>query len=162
MTPMPGCRGIRTLPVFLTCPMMSSGSARRSSLKRFSVVSNFGPDPIFISVAQFSSFSQIPVKRVSRQTALMAIVCHAVKFSIITKDNNADDRSKKLLLIGVHRLVDVVYVANTVMFGLRVLFGGLFYRIALLPFPLIILACVLGAYAGSSRVFDSTISSRCL
>ena len=58
----------------------------------------------------------------------------------------------------VQTIFATTIVANTVMFGLLVLFGGLFCRIALVPFPylapLIILACVMGAYAGSSRVFD--------
>lgn len=58
----------------------------------------------------------------------------------------------------VQTIFATTIVANTVMFALLVVFGGLFCRIALVPFPylapLIILACILGAYAGSSRVFD--------
>lgn len=58
----------------------------------------------------------------------------------------------------VQTIFATTFVANIFMFLLLVVFGGLFCRIALVPFPylgpLIILACVLGAYAGSSRVFD--------
>lgn len=67
-----------------------------------------------------------------------------------------------LLFVTNPGIVETIYattfVANLLMFLLLVLIGGVLCRIALIPFsflaPMVVLSCILGAFAQSSRVFD--------